>query len=168
MIIETERVILNPFTSLDLEIFHQTNTHPFVRKYLWDDRSISRDTSKEILRKTEQYFITEKWGLWKLIRKEDEAYMGYSGLWYFFEELQPQLIYALLPEFTGQGYATEAAKAVIKYAFDELQFKYLVASTDPPNESSKKVCERLEMEFLENRTIDGKSTTFYELINKDS
>ncbi|WP_394336181.1 hypothetical protein [Adhaeribacter arboris] len=38
--------------------------------------------------------------------------MGFAGLWFFFEEDQPHLLYGLLPEYTKSGLATEAARAV--------------------------------------------------------
>jgi len=51
-------------------------------------------------------------------------------LWYFFDEKQPQLVYALLPEAT-KGYATEANQN-IEYCFNELGYQYLLASCDKP------------------------------------
>lgn len=92
--------------------------------------------------------------------------MGYAGLWYFFEEPQPQLIYALLEQFTRRGYAREAGTSIIQYAFEKLGFEYLTAATDEPHNASKKVMLSLGMEFVEKRIENNKPTLFYRIENK--
>jgi len=57
--------------------------------------------------------------------KNENTYAGFAGLWSFFGEDQPQLLYALAPNEIKKGYAAEASKAVINYAFNKLKFKYL-------------------------------------------
>lgn len=158
---------LIPFAAADLELLHQTFIHPFVRKYLWDDQQISIDQSREILEQNTHYFEKQSWGLWKLMLKENNTYAGFAGLWMFFDEHQPQLIYGLLPEFSGKGYATEASQAVIKYAFEKLHFTYLSASYDTPHSASGKVCERLGMQWVGDKRFEGKSITFYRIENPD-
>jgi ribosomal-protein-alanine N-acetyltransferase len=163
--IATERLTLVPFHADEVTLLHQTFTDPFVRKYLWDDQVVSVEQTQEMLTTNEAYFQNHKWGLWKIILKGDNAYAGFVGLWYFFDEDQPQLVYGLLADKTKQGYATEAAKAIIEYAFLHLQFTYLSASCDSPHTDSKKVCERLKMKHVEEKLISGKPVTFYR-INK--
>ena len=95
--------------------------------------------------------------------KKEKIYAGFAGLWRFFGEEQPQVLYALLPNEIKKGYAAEASKAVINYAFNELNFKYITAACDTPNVASKKVCERLGMKEIEEKDINGKKTTFFKL-----
>lgn len=83
--------------------------------------------------------------------KSNGAYAGFVGLWMFFDEKQPQLLYGLLPDKTGLGYATEASRAIIHYAFNELKFNYFIASCDTPHTASRKVCERLNMTMIEEK-----------------
>ena len=63
----------------------------------------------------------------------------------------------------GRGLATEASTAVIDYAFDELGFRELLASTDPPNRASIRVMERLGMRFLEAARTGGLPIVFYRI-----
>ena len=49
------------------------------------------------------------------------------------------------PDHTGKGYASEAARAAIEFAFAELGAHRVRASLDALNVSSAKVCERLGM-----------------------
>ncbi len=159
----TSRLTLIPFEKEDLAVLHLTFTNPFGRKFLWDDEIIPLETTKDILTKSETYFQQHHWGLWKILLTAQQRYAGFAGLWYFFDESQPQLLYGVLPDQTNQGLATEASEAVIQYAFEQLGFSYLTASCDTPHTDSKKVCERLGMKLVEEKNINGKSTTFYRI-----
>ncbi|MEQ9438909.1 MAG: GNAT family N-acetyltransferase [Cyclobacteriaceae bacterium] len=162
-ILLTHRLRLTPFTLADQELMHQTFTDPFVRKFLWDDEVISEEQTREILEQNDHHFQNDHWGLWKISYKEEADYLGFAGLWSFFAEPQPQLLYGLLPSATRQGYATEASRMIITYAFEELGFSYLIASCDAPHTASRRVAERLGMHFVEERTEQGKPTAFFRL-----
>lgn len=163
----TERLLLLPFQRTDTALFHHINTHPFVRKYLWDAAIISEETVKDILSKNEYLFQEEKLGLWGLKLKSNEETIGYAGFWYFFEEPQAQLLYALLPEFTGKGYAQEASKWLLDYAFSNLHYAYVDAACDAPNLASQKVALGLGMQKLRIEAVDGKPTVFFRKYNLD-
>jgi [ribosomal protein S5]-alanine N-acetyltransferase len=160
---KTLRLQLIPFQKEDIDILHQTFTNPYVRQYLWDDEIIPQEVTQDILKKSTVYFENNSWGLWKIVRNNDRAYVGFVGLWIFFDEQQPQLLFGLLPEFSGVGYATEAAQKIVQYAFEILRFPNLIASFDNPNVQSEKVCQRLGMKWKEERMIDGKPITFYHM-----
>ncbi|MEO1653153.1 MAG: GNAT family N-acetyltransferase [Bacteroidota bacterium] len=159
---QTERLQLIPFRAGDTDLFHQLNTDPFVRKYMWDDEVIPREVAEEVIQKNEIHFKEDSYGLWKIALKENNTIIGYTGLWYFFEEPQPQLIYALLEVFTGQGFAREAAQVIVDYSFQG-GFDYLIAATDPPNIPSQKVAESLGMRLIEKRLENDKPTLFYRI-----
>jgi ribosomal-protein-alanine N-acetyltransferase len=165
-ILTTERLDLVPFESTELDLLHKTFTDPFVRKYLWDDEIISLDQTKDIMSISNDFFQDDGWGLWKIITRETHQYAGFAGLWKFFEEQQPQLLFGLLPAFVHLGYATESSKAIIDYAFSTLNFRHLIASFDAPNAASEKVCQRLGMTKVEVKQINQKPTAFYR-IDKD-
>jgi len=161
--IETRRLRLVPFSIQDLETLHQTFTDPFVRKYVWDDEIISLNQTREVLEINENRFNTGRWGLWKVIVRNDKSYVGFVGLWMFFDEHQPQLLFGLMPDKTGMGYATEAAQAIINYSFNVLNFDFLIASLDMPNKASRKVCERLGMHHTKDEIMNAKPTSFYRI-----
>lgn len=163
LILTTTRLRLIPFQRTDQEVLHRIFINPFVRKFLWDDEIIPPEQTKSVLEKNEQHFAKDHWGLWKIQKKEEETTLGFAGLWYFFDELQPQLLYGLLPEYAKKGYATEAAQAVIDYAFQQLKFPYLIASCDTPHQDSKRVAERLHMNWMEEKIMNSRPTTFYKI-----
>lgn len=163
---ETERFKLIPFNLEDSELFLRINTTDFVKRYLWDDVSITIDLAKAIILENNKLFQEHGYGLWKIILKELNEVVGYTGLWFFFDESQPQLIYALLEDYSGRGIATESAKFIIDYAFKSLNFDYLIAANDESNFKSQKVCERIGMQLLERKLKDGKPTFFYRIDNR--
>lgn len=60
------------------------------------------------------------------------------------------LFWALFPERWGNGYATEAARAMVSYAFDELELARIVATTENDNVRSIAVMKRLGMTIERN------------------
>ena len=161
--INTKRLVLTPFCIDDVELFHQLNINSYVREFMWDDEEITLDTAKEIMQRNERHFEEDGFGIWKVVLKETDELIGYTGLWYFFNEKQPQLIYALLKQFTKRGYAHEFSKAIIRYSFETLNFKYLIAATDEPHIESQKVAKGLGMKLFEKRIENEKPTLFFRI-----
>lgn len=163
--LETERLKLVPFIKSDVELLHTLFTDPFIRKYLWDDEIIELKKTQSLLADNEKHFKTNKWGMWKILLRDTLETFGFVGLWPFYDEPQPQLIYGLLPAYIGQGYASEASRMITKYAFENLHFNYLIASMDEPNIFSRKVVNRLGMKLIGKRKVNDKSILFFEIKN---
>jgi [ribosomal protein S5]-alanine N-acetyltransferase len=163
MIVETDRLVLKPIVENDLNTLHMIFTDAYVRRYLCDGEIWPLQQVEEMLVENTKLFAEKQFGLWLIETKSDQEIMGFVGLWYFFEEAQPQLVYALLPKALKKGYATEASTKVLEYAFDELGFDYLVASCDRPNIESQKVAARLGMKQVESRIVDGNPILFFRL-----
>ncbi|MEM9325595.1 MAG: GNAT family N-acetyltransferase [Bacteroidota bacterium] len=161
MTLKTDRLHLRPLQKEDEDWFLELNGSPFVRKYLWDDQVIDRETGIQIINQSQASFQQRRYGLWKIQRQSDQSAVGYVGLWFFFDEDWPQLLYALQQDFAGQGYASEAAQAVVGYALDQLHFPYLLAAMDTPHFASQLVAKRLGFVFIEERIVEGKPTLFF-------
>ena len=56
--------------------------------------------------------------------------------------LIPEIGYGILDEFQGQGYATEAVKLALKWAFEHPQVLAVEAESDPDNAASQRVLEK--------------------------
>jgi ribosomal-protein-alanine N-acetyltransferase len=165
MKIETERLILIPVTMEDLDTFSDVITDPFVKKYLFDDVSLEKEQIKEFVETSMLLFKDKNYGLWLVTLKETNEAIGFVGLWHFFEENQPQLLYAIGPNYIRQGFAKEASSEVIKYAFKNLNFEYLEASCDTPNTSSLNTAASIGMKKIKDEILEGKAITFFR-INK--
>jgi [ribosomal protein S5]-alanine N-acetyltransferase len=161
LVFETQRLRLKPILKSELNTLHNIFINPYVRKYLCDDKVLSLQQVEEMLIESQRLFDERKFGLWFIETKNEKEIIGFVGLWYFFGEGQPQLAYALLPEATKKGYATEAATRILKYCFNELGYQYLLASCDQPNLESRKVAERIGMREVEEKIVNGNSILFF-------
>ncbi|OLB66895.1 MAG: GNAT family N-acetyltransferase [Actinobacteria bacterium 13_2_20CM_2_72_6] len=82
--------------------------------------------------------------------------------WNSREHAGGEIGYVVNPEFSGHGYATEAAHALLRLGFDELGLHRIVARIDERNESSAKLARRLGMRqealLVENEFLKGEWT----------
>jgi ribosomal-protein-alanine N-acetyltransferase len=163
MILETDRLVLTPITTGNYGDIYRMFTNDYIKKYLFDNITLSKDEVQSFIETSKDFFLRKKYGLWGVYTKDSNTLIGFTGLWHFFDENQPQLLYALLPEYTKLGYAKEASWKIIEYAFNQLRFNYLDASCDTPNISSHKVALSLGMKKVNEETVDNKPITFYRI-----
>lgn len=64
--ITTARLHFRPFTLADVDALHHLWTDPDVRRYLWDDKIISRETAEEVVRASLVSFQEHRFGFWTL------------------------------------------------------------------------------------------------------
>jgi len=119
---------------------------------LWGDREVTKYfggpfTEEEIRRRLRvelERGAAHNFQYWPMHWLEDGDFVGCCGLRpYKLAEGIPELGFHLRPKYWGRGLAAEAARAVIRYAFDERGFAGLSAGHHPENVNSKKVLERL-------------------------
>jgi RimJ/RimL family protein N-acetyltransferase len=89
------------------------------------------------------------WGLWAVEVDRGAPFIGFVGLAQprFDAHFTPavEVGWRLAREHWGSGYATEAARAAISFAFDELGLDEIVSFTPVANDRSRRVMERLGM-----------------------
>ncbi len=145
--IETERLLLRPWRDADLEPFAALNADPIVMEHF--PALLSRASSDAMVRRIEAKLASNGFGLWAVEVKGGAPFIGYVGL------NVPALNAPFMPateigwrlarETWGHGYATEAARAVVRDAFEVLGLAELVSFTVPANLRSRAVMERIGM-----------------------
>jgi ribosomal-protein-alanine N-acetyltransferase len=91
--------------------------------------------------------------------------IGFCGLRFIGETRDVELLYGIHPRLWGRGFATEAARAILQWAFRETTLPRVFAGADLPNAASFRVMEKLGMRFSETRTT-GAGETPYWLIDR--
>ena len=92
--------------------------------------------------------LTHKFQYWPVFLLENDAFAGCCGLRPYKTGKQiVELGFHFLPQFWGKGLATEAAQAVINYAFGPLRLKGLFAGHHPENAVSKRVLKKLGFRY---------------------
>jgi ribosomal-protein-alanine N-acetyltransferase len=146
--LDTARLSLRPVSPTDEDALHALFNDATVRRYLWDDRPVSRETVREVIAASLGSFEAEGFGLFLAHLREGGAFVGFTGLRRTEETREVELLYGLWPTFSGQGLATEMARAGLRFGFEEAGLDTVVASADVPNLASFRVMERLGMRFL--------------------
>lgn len=146
---ESARLKLRPFTLDDLDALHALWTDPDVRRYLWDNRRLSREETAAIIERSIAMQRDEGAGLWAVERHDEPVLIGFGGYWYFGEPAQLQILFGLHPEHWGMGKASELADCLIRYGFDTLGQARVIGATNRANVSSQRVMEKAGMQFVE-------------------
>jgi ribosomal-protein-alanine N-acetyltransferase len=150
-VLHTERLVLRPFTPSDEETLFRLWNDADVRRFLWDDQPVARETVREQIAQSQADFRERGHGLF-LVERAD-AVIGAAGLFRLPGEAWVELIYALLPSAWGQGLATEAARAVLRFGFESAGLEEILAGADLANAASLRVIERLGMTGEHERVV---------------
>lgn len=164
--LETTRLRLRPCRLADVETVHELWTEDLVRRFLFDGRVISPAESRSFVEASLANFERHGYGLWLVFAREPVRPVGFAGLLRS-EGEAPNLIYAVRPDSWGEGYATEAARAVLRYAFESLGLPVVKADVDEPNVTSVRVLERLGMRRVKRAVIEGRPLLYFELSSAD-
>ncbi len=100
-------------------------------------------------------YDTHGYGLYKIVLKTSGAPIGLCGFVRRASLPHADLGFALLPEYEGQGYAMEAAKACLKYAKALLNLHPILAIVSPGNLRSHKLLEKIGFRKTENIKADN-------------
>jgi ribosomal-protein-alanine N-acetyltransferase len=165
MEIHAPRVRLRPYTLEDVDDLYRLWTDPEVRRYLWDDVLISREQAASVVRASIACFETRGFGQWVVLPRSGERLIGFCGFRLFGDppDEQIELLYGVAPAYWGQGLATEAARAALRFGFEECGFDRVYAGADPPNAASFRVMEKLGMSFSRRTHINGIEAIYYVL-----
>ena len=166
-VIETARLHMRPFAPADLDDLHQLLTDPQVRRYLCDDQIVSRQWVKTEIGSSIKCFQTYGFGLWSVFHRKENILIGLCGFRFFYEPPELQLIYAMAPIYWSQGLATEAARAMLRYGFEELKFTRITTSADAPNAASLRVMEKAGMTFEKRVLSEGLDLVYHALMRED-
>jgi ribosomal-protein-alanine N-acetyltransferase len=161
LLIETPRLRLRRFKPGDVDELHRVFADAGVRRFLLDDQIVSREWVADEIAASIARFEAGTAGLFCLLPKADDTLIGFCGFRPFFEPPELQLIYGLLPAYWSKGFATEAARAMLKFGFEQLGFDRITASADAPNAASLRVLEKAGMTLARRETINGLDTVFY-------
>lgn len=147
-VLETERLLLRQFSSQDAEfILELLNEPSFIQNI--GDRGVRThaDANSYILNVPVASYARNGFGLYLVVLKETGESIGMCGLIKRDGLDDVDIGYAFLPRFWSKGYAVESALAVKGYAKNVMGLHRLVAITDPANQGSIRVLEKIGLRF---------------------
>jgi [ribosomal protein S5]-alanine N-acetyltransferase len=155
IIIETPRLILREFTLNDSALVYELNQDPEVTKYTGDpirDEEHAREVLENIL--LPQYALYNH-GRWAVHVKPGMEFLGWCGLKTRPDRKETDLGYRFIQSSWGNGYATEAAYASLKYGFEKLNLPKIVGRAMHENIASWRVLEKIGLEYWRDEFIDS-------------
>lgn len=178
MPIETDRMIIREPRFGDGGMINDAKEESFPEIHQWMDWAKTRSTVEEdeIVAREAHIRFLEKTDLTLFaFNKTTGKFLGGTGLHRFdWAHRIIEIGYWYRTSVTGQGYATEGTKALIRYAFDVLDAKKVIIVHSEGNEGSKRVIEKAGFEFeytVHNEDVlpDGSITDkhWYSLYNAD-
>ncbi|MFM8874467.1 MAG: GNAT family N-acetyltransferase, partial [Anaerolineae bacterium] len=151
VILETPRLILRHQVLADLDDLWALYQNPNITRYIPDAPRSREEAQEELEWHMHGHPRHSELGLWATIHKERGKFIGRCGLlpWDVDGVHEVEVAYTIAEEYWGQGLASEAAQAILKYGFETLNLSRLISLIEPVNIGSQKVaqkiCMRLEM-----------------------
>jgi RimJ/RimL family protein N-acetyltransferase len=159
-VLETERLLLEPLDERRLEEFVELAADPEAMRY-WDPhgpftREVAEERFARALARVRKLGFGRRW----IVLKQTGAGIGFTETKLLGEGYvglaadEVELGWFLAPAHWGNGYATEAARAVRDEAFERLGLPSVIALHHPDNAASGRVMEKLGMTF-ESEGVDA-------------
>ncbi|MGV0101889.1 GNAT family N-acetyltransferase [Nostoc sp. DSM 114160] len=147
MILETPRLLMRDFVETDWQAVFAYQSDPLYLRYSYWTQRTQKDVCEFI-----QIFIDRqkeqprtKFQL-TVVLKEENRLIGNCGIRVNDPEMREANIgYELNTQYWGQGYATEAAQAILKFGFEELRMHRIWSWCISENVASVKVLEKIGM-----------------------
>ncbi len=154
--LETERLVLRRVTLDDAGLMLA----------VWNDPDFIRHVADRGIRTLEQaasalqdgalkLYADYGYGPYLMSLKSDGAEVGICGLFRRDHLQDPDIGFAIMPEYRGRGLTSEAAAAVVAHARDDLGIKYLTAIVSPENTRSIALLEKLGLRYESRITMPG-------------
>lgn len=141
---DTDRLHIRVLDKIDQEVFYGYRTLPEVCVYqAWKPADLG-EVEEFIKRNVSTKPDTQNTWLQLAICLKDGTLIGDMGVHFLEDDAQVEIGYTLAPRYQGNGYATEAVKALLEYLFLRLKKHRVTASVDPLNTSSIRLLTRLK------------------------
>ncbi|MDQ2920331.1 MAG: GNAT family N-acetyltransferase [Acidobacteriota bacterium] len=159
--IETARLRYRMVSPNDLDDLFVMFGDPEIMKYLGPEAgtTLSREDSKITIERMMEFWAEHGFGRWAVVNKEDGRLIGLAG--FRLLDGTPELFYMFAKANWGKGLATEAARATLRYGFEELGFERIVAAIRPANTASRRVMAKIGLRYEKEITHAGIGAMLY-------
>ncbi|MBX2932231.1 MAG: GNAT family N-acetyltransferase [Chitinophagaceae bacterium] len=151
-ILTTERLILRNWIDTDTSAFIAMNKDYEVMKFF--PKTLTDSETLELLERIKLHFEKNSFGLFAVESKSTKQFIGFTGFsiptFNAFFTPCVEIGWRYKKEVWGQGFATEAALACLRYGFETLGFDKIVSFTSSVNKKSEDVMKRIGMKFKAN------------------
>lgn len=146
--LETERILLREMKKSDFNDVYEYSSNPQTSEYLLWEVHRSPEYTKEFVDYVISKYKSGEYNDWALVYKPDNKMIGTCGFTKIDQENNvAEIGYVINPNYWNMGIATEAAEAVIDFAFNTMGMNRVEAKFMYGNDASLSVMKKLGMKF---------------------
>ena len=138
-VFETSRLRARRLEQADVNVMLSVYGDREVVRWVGDGEPFDRALCEKWVDITHQDYASHGYGMFALVERESHVVVGFGGLVHLGGQTKVEIKYALHRTLWGQGFATEAAAALLAYGASEFGLSEVIATTAPENESSHRV-----------------------------
>jgi RimJ/RimL family protein N-acetyltransferase len=163
-LIETPRLRLRAPTATDLDTWTaDIFADPAVTRYVPSRTADPRERAERMLAAIEASWAQRGYGIWLVTNRADGALLGHCGLGYLPDTAEVEIDYAYAQRHWSRGYATEAARAALRYGFEVARLGQVIGLAVPENIASRRVLERVGFVYRRDAPYFGLSLAYHTL-----
>ncbi len=160
-VLETERLILGTWQSCDWTVFRPIATDVEVMRYItggvpWSDEQIRAFVDRQVNLFAERGFCR-----WKLTERSTGEMIGFCGVGYWRDALDPEIGWWLARRCWGGGLATEAARVALRDTLERVRLDKIISVAARENAASRRVMEKLGLKLESEFERDGLALVRY-------
>ena len=156
--IETERLRIRPFRDEDAVEQHRiVYGDAEVMQYLGDGTTRTVEQTLRAFQFFRNHDAENSYSIWSVLVKDNDQLIGHCGLFHIPNPDSVEVAYGFGKAFWGKGYATESARACLRYGFETAQIPQIIGLTYPQNADSQKVLRKIGL------TYEGLQDRYYNL-----
>jgi RimJ/RimL family protein N-acetyltransferase len=138
--LSTLRLDLREFVASDFDDVYRLDRDPRVMRYISDGRPSTRAHVATVMRRIPRiYRRYPGLGTWRASRRDTGAFVGWFSLKYIPRTVEVEVGYRLLHAAWGRGFATEGARELVRYGFEDVGLYRIIGIAHPGNVASQRV-----------------------------
>jgi ribosomal-protein-alanine N-acetyltransferase len=138
--IQTERLSIRKFDSQDLHEVLKYTSDTSVMKYI-PEGLFNEDDAKQFISKNSGDGAEK----FPVVLTEEDKLIGHMVFHKYFGEHTYEIGWVFNPDYQNKGYCSEAARALLKYGFEDMKLHRIIATCQPENHPSYRVMEKIGM-----------------------
>ncbi len=159
--LRTARLTLRPLEPTDAVSLYRVYQSKDVLRYFPNPAPPPLDKIERFVAAQQAHWQRHGYGNWGVVPDGESEVIGWAGLQYLPELDETEVGFLLDRPFWGQGYATEAALASLRFGFDRVGLSCIIALVHPEHLASRRVIEKCGLVVLDQLSLWGMELVRY-------
>lgn len=152
--LDTPHLILRPWTLEDAVPLNRILQEPDILEY-FPPTSFTLEKTRRYINHQLEHWQERGYGHWAVTLKEDARVVGWDGLEFLPETGEIEVAYLLSHHVWGFGFATEAARAAVKFGLEIAGLQAIIGLVHPRNIGSIRVLDKCGLTFVDRKEYWG-------------